>query len=83
MPGAGVDVGSLLNLGAVGLVLAWFLLRSEPRMLGIEEAIDRNTRGAMLALLALEQVASGVKHQAQGVLEEIADAEKRRKKPHA
>jgi hypothetical protein len=82
MTGAGVDLGSLLNLGAVGLILAWFLLKSEPRMLGMEEAIDRNTRGVMLSLLAQEEVSAGIKRQAQAVLEEVAEAEKRRRRAH-
>lgn len=74
------ELTPLLNVGSVGLVLAWFMFKAEPRLDAIEQAIDRNTRSNMLVIMALEHVSEPIKHQAQSMLEEITDAEKRRQR---
>ena len=60
----------LLNLGAVGAVLAWFLLKAEPRMRAMEDAIDRLVRAQMLDILSRPEVAPAIKDQAQRLLTE-------------
>lgn len=73
------ELASLLNFGAIGAVLCYFLLKTEPRLRGIEEAIDRNSRAQMLFLLASEQVHEHFKVEAQRMLEEVQAAEARRR----
>lgn len=69
----------LINLGAIGCVLAWFMFRSEPRMTRIEEAIDRNTRAQVLLAMALDVKYPVIKERTQDLLTELDDAEKARK----
>lgn len=70
----------LVNLGAIGCVLAWFLIRAEPRMGRIERAIDRSTRGNLVLALVMADVAEGrdvtevAKKQATNLIREIDDA---------
>ena len=70
----------LINIGAIGCVLAWFLFRSEPRMARVERAIDRGTRGNLLAAVAMSDMAEGrtispaMRAQAKELIKEIDDA---------
>jgi hypothetical protein len=63
-------VQPLINVGAVGGVLAWVLWRTDRRLERLERAIDRLTRAQTLALVAHES--SGVRQQAQALLAELA-----------
>lgn len=76
---AGADYSPLYNLGAIGVVLGWLMWRVEPRMKSMEAAQDRATRANMLMLIAIPQVADGVKEQAQGISKEIDEAALARK----
>lgn len=69
----------LLQVGAVGGVLVWFLARAEPRLKGLEESNDRLTRGMMLFVLATEEVRTYLRDQATQLLAELEAAEKHRK----
>jgi hypothetical protein len=71
----------LINLGAVGCVLAWFMFRMEPRLRRMEQAIDRMSRAIMLAALSMKGVSPALKEQATAVLKEIEDAQERREQP--
>lgn len=71
-------IGPLLQFGVGGGVLVWFMFRSEPRMKGIESAIDRNTRSTLLLVIALGPAAA--KEQANMILQEVNEAEKARQK---
>lgn len=59
------DFGPLINVGGIGVVLAWLLWKSEPRMRGIEAAIDRLTRMIAVFLIELPHVIDAVKLQAR------------------
>ena len=72
----------LLNLGAVGAVLAWVLWRLEPRLERsdqamaarferIEQALDRLTRAQLLMLISQPAVEEPVRQQAHQILEEM------------
>jgi hypothetical protein len=69
----------LLQVGAVGGVLIWFLARAEPRLKGLEESNDRMTRGMMLFVLAAEEIRAYLRDQAAQLLAETEAAEKHRK----
>jgi hypothetical protein len=75
MPAASPEMAPLFNVGAIGAILAWFMFRSEPRQLAMEEAIDRNTRARMVFVMAQDHVGPAAKQQAQALLEEINDAD--------
>jgi hypothetical protein len=70
----------LINLGAIGCVLAWFLIRAEPRMGRIERAIDRANRANLIAAQLMSDIAEGRKvsemtrQQAREIVKEIDDA---------
>ena len=68
----------LINLGAVGIVLAWFMVRSESKMAETAAALDRLrqavNRLAMAHLLEVatrEDAPTVVRKQAEAVLKEI------------
>lgn len=46
------DPSALLNFGAVGAVLAWFLFRTEARLDRIEAGQDRMVRATMIVVMA-------------------------------
>lgn len=80
MEAGNVDLGPLINLGGVGAVLAWFLMRAEKKFDEIRRgyemnsrALDRMVRAQMLAVLADIHVAPQVKQQAQELLAEIKE----------
>lgn len=70
----------IFQLGAVGAVLAWFMFKAEPRLRGIEEAIDRHSRANMLFLLKINNLTQGEKLQIEQLLQEMDEADKSRKK---
>lgn len=72
------ELAPLFQVGAIGAILAFLLLKTEPRLRGMEAAIDRNSRALMLSLLAGEQVSAALKAQAQALLEELHDADLQR-----
>lgn len=74
------EIAPLANLGAIGCVLLWFMLRSEPRMQKQTEAIERMTKMIGYAVIALEQSAPAVKKQVQLLVDEVEGEEARRKK---
>jgi hypothetical protein len=75
----GVELTPLLNLGAVGAIAGYLLLKNEPRLKGVEQAVDRLTRGLMLSVLANEHASLQQKAQATELLQELHDAEERRR----
>jgi hypothetical protein len=68
----------LINLGAIGCVLIWFLVKTEPRLRRMEQAIDRQSKSLMIAVISMRGVEGPVKEQAQAMLDEIKSAEERR-----
>lgn len=61
----------MINSGAIGVVLLWFMLRMEPRMRGIEASIDRIARALMIAVIALRGVDRAIAEQAQEIVNEV------------
>lgn len=62
----------LIQVGAVGAILAFFLVKLEPRLRGLEVAIYTMIRSNMLLVMASEspQVSSAMKKSAGEILEE-------------
>lgn len=61
----------LINTGAIGIVLGWFMLRMEPRMRAIEASIDTVSRALMLSVLSMKACDKGLQEQAQAIVSEI------------
>lgn len=66
-----IDLTPLANVGAVGIILAWHMIRIVPRLDRIERAIDRQTRAHMLDLISRPDTSEGVRRQAQSINREI------------
>ena len=66
-----VTLAPLLNFGALGIVVGWFMLVTTGRLDRIERAIDRMTRAMALDVIARPQVAESVREQAQQLLREL------------
>lgn len=61
----------LINTGAIGIVLGWFMIRMEPRMRAIEASIDTVSRALMLSVLSMKFGDRGLQEQAQAIIAEI------------
>lgn len=70
-------LNGLINLGAVGAILAYFLVRTDPRLERLENAVDRLARAQMLMLIASPVTDEAIKRQAQSIINELDAAEKR------
>ena len=72
----------VVNMGAIGCVLLWFMLRMEPRMKALEAAQDRSNRTDLLRLAASPHVIPELKEEAASIMREIdaAQAARERKK---
>lgn len=70
----GID-GALLQVfasaGVAGVVLLWFMTRSEKRLDRLEQALDRLARAQMLTLLARPDVEEVIKAQVRAILAEM------------
>jgi hypothetical protein len=77
MPTEVAQYAPLVNVGAVGLILWWFMQRAEVRFKAIEDAIDRSTKSQMLSILSRNDVRPEIKAEAQAVLDEVKDAGKK------
>lgn len=75
MNGIPVELAPLFNGGSLACILAWFMFKAEPRMKGMEDAIDRNSKTMLLFILAHDEIKPGVKVQATEMLAEIKTAE--------
>lgn len=73
-------ISPILQFGAVGACLVWFMFRSEPRLRAIEAAIDRMARSILLLVIALPTSNQTTKEQAKGIQQELDDAQKAREK---
>jgi hypothetical protein len=69
------EFAPLANLGAMGLVLLWFMWRLEPRLRKLEETIDRQTRMNGYVIIALESLSPAIKKQVDVVIKEVEDAD--------
>jgi hypothetical protein len=67
----GFDFSPLLNTGVAAAVLAFLLIKLEPRLRGIESSIDRVTRALMIVVISLPEARRAERDQAQGIMDEI------------
>lgn len=68
----------LLQVGAIGAVLAWMLVKTDARIERVERALDRLTRAQLLTLVSRNDVDEHVKQQAGEMLKDLqANARKR------
>lgn len=62
----------LLQFGAGGFVLLWFMFRCEPRLRAIERAIEKLTRAVLLSVIS--SASNPIKvEEARKILREIDD----------
>ena len=57
-----------------GVVLGWFMWRTEGRLKAIEHAIDRMARANLMLIIALHQANDTAKAEARAIVREIDDA---------
>lgn len=80
-------LASLLNVGAVGGVLGWFLWQTNPRLIRVEEAIiavsreqtaasDRQTRAMLILAMSLPMAPQAARDSARDQLAEMDRKEK-------
>ena len=74
------DWTALVNLGGIGLVLAWFMLKSEPRMKAIEDAVDRNTKSNIMLIYGINRLSPREKLELQALEQELEHAKREREK---
>lgn len=74
------EITPLINLGAIGCVLLWFMLRMEPRIRKLEESNDRLGKMLGYVVIALKSTTPAVREQVEQVIKEIDEAEVQRKK---
>lgn len=77
----GFDFMPLLNLGAIGFVLAWFLWKADPRMRAIESAVDRLADAVLILLLEIDRTTPQAKAQAEVLQDKIRVARRARGEP--
>lgn len=66
-----MDINYLLNFGAIGGVLYWFMTKFESRMRRVEEALDRQTRAIVLDIATRPTASPGAKDEARKIANEI------------
>lgn len=76
--GAGFTWAPFVNMGGVGLVLAWVLWKLEPRMRGLEAAIERQSRAVLVLLIEIKSTSPEGRTQAAAILKELDEAAKLR-----
>lgn len=70
-------MGPLIQAGIPGVVLAWFMLRSEARFRGMEKAVNRMSRSVLLLVVSMDSSNQAVRHEAKGLLAEIEACERK------
>lgn len=66
-----VDLTPLLQLGAVGAILAFFLLQTNPRLERVERALDFLSRTMLLDIVSRENIPDVNKRQADSMLRQM------------
>ncbi len=67
----------LLQAGIPGVVLAWFMIRSEARFRGMEKAVNRMSRSVLLLVVSMDSSNHAVRAEANELLEEINAANRK------
>lgn len=68
-----IDLAPLLNLGAVGVVLAWLMFRVERRMDRMAASLDRVSRALLMEILSRPGVSLSVTKEAQTLLTDMRE----------
>ena len=66
----------LIDNGILGAILAWFMFKTEARLRGIEDAIDRANRAILIASLSMRGF--DVKSEVQSLQREVEVAQEKR-----
>lgn len=66
-----VDLSPLLQLGAVGAILAFFLVQTNPRLERVERALDFLSRTMLLDIVSRENIPEVNRRQAQSMLKQM------------
>lgn len=66
-----IDLTPLLQLGAVGAILAFFLVQTNPRLERVERALDFLSRTMLLDIVSRENIAEVNRRQAQSMLKQM------------
>ncbi len=64
-------LGLAAQYGVMGIMLAWFMMRSEPRLRAIEAAIDRSSRAQLVLAMASPFLSQAGKEQVQAAIAEV------------
>jgi hypothetical protein len=63
----------LINVGAVGAVLAWFMFRTEARLQEIEHAIEVMSKAILILAISNVKDDSPAKSQAEALLSDLGN----------
>lgn len=66
---------SLLNFGALGVIVAWFMFRTESKLDRIERSLQRFARAQLIATLGQPNIDERVKRQAQRALKDLGNGD--------
>lgn len=66
-----VDLTPLFQLGAVGAILAFFLVQTNPRLERVERALDFLSRTMLLDIVSRENIPEINKRQAASMLRQM------------
>lgn len=67
----------ILQTGAIGAVLAWFLYKLEPRLRAVEQSNEGLKRAMLLLTLSLPTATPAAKREAQRMLDECPAGDER------
>ena len=71
-----MDISPLINLGAVGVVLAWFMIRAETKLDALVRAVNRLALSQVLDVLNRPGISPETKRQARILEQDIKSAQK-------
>lgn len=66
-------MGSLVNFGALGIMVLWFMFRTEKKLERIEKALQTLSRAELISVLGRPGVEPSVKHEARKALREMGN----------
>lgn len=72
------EFSPLINAGGLAAVLAFILMKLEPRLRSIENAIDRMSRALLLVVISKDGPSIAEREQAQIILGELGNSKEKR-----
>lgn len=73
---SGFDFSPILNTGVAACVLAFMLVKLEPRLRAIESSIDRSARALLLIVVSHPDSTNVQREQAKDILRELDEKKK-------